>query len=493
MGNKMNTKLIFALFITSIFLSACTQPTSSGAYPPLVSIPVTPTIIAVYPAPTSLPIVVPPTPTHIPVNLTPAQMAAVQALSEKYNIPVDQIHIIGSEAKTWPSGCLGVVIPGVMCTDMIVEGFSIKLEANGQQFEIHTNQDGTSVVDATQKLTTLGFVVYTADRTIQVVNSNIPRGPTYNPAFNGFLPQGGSILGTAYVLDSTNQAKVVAVDAKGSHDLTFIQKPTYGLALWRGGPGTSPLLAWGIELADSTQPSSLQISGLDGSQLETLLTLDPGTVSTKLVAEFWSADGQLLYFSMEPDGIGGYILFSGATNLYQINIATKQVTEIIPMNPYAPTWGICLDAISVDYRFVADHCTQNVITIRDLSTGGKTTIQPPADVTGYQQMGSARFSPTGERVAFALAQGDPNNERGWVAVGDSSGGVAKLILAGDAGSYYTVQGWLNDQTLLVQSNSMVCDLTCSNELLTVGADGSNPAKVADGSFLTVIDNRKGFR
>ena len=488
MGNKMNTKSIFALFITSIFLYACTQPTSSGAYPAPVSIPATATTIAVYPAPTSLPIVVPPTPTHIPVDLTPAQMTAVQAVSDKYNIPVDQIHVTGSEAKTWPSGCLGVVIPGVLCTDMIVEGFSIKLEANGQQFEIHTNQDGTSVVDAAQQLASLGFVVLTTDQTIQVVNSNIPLGRTYNPAFNGFLPSGGSILGTAYVLDSTNQAKVVAVDANGAHDLTFIQKPTYGLALWQGGPGTSPLLAWGTELAYNTQPSSLQISELDGSQLETLLTLDPGTVSTKLVAEFWSADGQSLYFSKEPDGIGGYILFSGANNLYQINIATKQVTEIISLS-HEIRRGICLDAISVDYRFVADHCMQNVITIRDLSTGGTTTIQPPAEVTGYQQMGSARFSPSGDRVAFALAQGDPSNERGWVAIGDQLGGVAKLILAGDAGSYYTVLGWLDDQTLLLQSNSLVCDLTCSNELLTVGADGSNPTKVADGSFLTVIDNR----
>jgi tricorn protease-like protein len=135
---------------------------------------------------------------------------------------------------------------------------------------------------------------------------------------------------------------------------------------------------------------------------------------------------------------------------------------------------------------VTDHCTQDVITIHDLSTGGTTTIQPPAEVTGYQQMGSARFSPTGDRVVFAMAQGDPNNERGWVAVGDRSGGVAKLIMVmvGDAGSYYTVQGWLDDQTLLVQSNSDVGD-----QLFTVGVDGSNPTKVADGSLLTVIDNR----
>jgi hypothetical protein len=235
---------------------------------------------------------------------------------------------------TGPNGCLGVVIPGVMCTDVVTQGFRIMLTANGQQFEIHTNHDGSSVIDAVQQLATLKFVVYTADWTIQVVNSNIPLGPTYNPAFNGFYPIGGAILGTAYVLDFAIQDKVVAVDANGSHDLAFIQNPTDGLAIWRGGTGTKPLLAWGTHATSSDHTSSLQISNPDGSNLETLLTIDSWIyIPVELVAEIWSADGQSLYFSKEPVGIGGYILFSGASNLYQINIATKQVTEIISLNP----------------------------------------------------------------------------------------------------------------------------------------------------------------
>ena len=418
----------------------------------------------------------------------PAQQAAIQYVSKNYNIPADQIKVVSTEATTWPNGCLGVDIPGVLCTDVIVDGFNIKLEANGQQFEIHTNQDGTSVTDAAEQLSTLGFVVSTIDRTIQVVNPNIPLGPTYNPAFNGFLPSGGSILGTAYVLDFTNQAKVISIDANGSRDLSFIQNPNYGLAIWRGGPGTQPLLAWGTQPTGTTQTSSLQISHPDGSNLETLLTVDRETSGPiQLVAEIWSADGQSLFFSKEPVGLGGYIPFSGASNLYKINLATKDITEIIPQAP--PTNPqTCLDAISGDYRFVADHCVQNVITIRDIQNGETTTIQTPADAAGYRLLGSARFSPDSNRVAFALAQGDPSNERGWVAVGDSTGGLAKLILVGEAGSYYTVQGWLDDQTVLVQSNPIMCNGACSSQLFTVGVDGSNPTRVADGSLITVIDH-----
>jgi hypothetical protein len=489
MSNKMNTKSIFALLITLSFLTACAQPTSTGTYPPPVTIPATPTTVANYPGPTTQPTEILPTPTQIPVDLTPAQLAAIQEVSKKYNIANNQITIASTEEKTWPNGCLGVVIPGVLCTDLIVDGFNIQLEANGQKFEIHTNQDGTNVVDAAQQLATLEFVVSTIDRTIQVVNPNIPLGPTYNPAFNGFLPSGGSILGTAYVLDFTNQAKGVAIDANGSHDLTFIQNPNYGLALWRGGLGTQPLLAWGTQPTGTTQTSSLQISNPDGSNLETLLTVDIGTDGPiQLVAEFWSADGQSLYFSKEPVGLGGYIPFSGASNLYKIDLVTKQVTEIIPQTPVTSP-QICLDAISGDYRFVADHCALNVITIRDLQNGGSTTIQAPADVVDYRLLGSARFSPDGSRVAFALAQGDPSNERGWVAVGDSTGGLSKLILVGEAGSYYTVHGWLDDQTLLVQSNPIMCTQDCGSQLFTVGVDGSNPTKVADGNLLTILDNR----
>ena len=345
----------------------------------------------------------------------------------------------------------------------------------------------TLPADASQLLPSIQLVVSTSDGTVRIVEPNISLNATQAPAFNGLLPSGGSFAGTAYVLDSTNQVKVVAIDANGAHNLSFIQNPTtYGLAVWQGGGGTQPRLAWGTQSTSSTLSSSLQISAPDGSQLETLLTQDATNPTTQLVAEFWSADGQSLYFSKEPMGLGGYILFGGASNLYLINISTKEVTEVIPLAPSSGPQA-CLDAISADYRYVADHCLQNTITIRDLTSGGTTTILPPVDVTGFKFAGSARFSPDGSRLAFALARGDQNNERGWVAVSDGTSGGSKLILTGQAGTYYTVAGWLNDQTLLVQStNSLDCTPYCSSELWTVRVDGTNPQKVADGSLLTVI-------
>ncbi len=95
-----------------------------------------------------------PTPTRVRVDLTPAQRAALTALSEKLGLPVSKITLVSTEAVTWPNGCLGIVRMGVLCTQAKVPGFKIILEANGQKYEFHTNQDGSIVqlVEGAQNL-----------------------------------------------------------------------------------------------------------------------------------------------------------------------------------------------------------------------------------------------------------------------------------------------------------------------------------------------------
>ena len=84
-----------------------------------------------------------PTPTHIPVDLTPAQRAAINALMKQLNLSADKITLVSTEAVEWPDGCLGIVRMGVMCTQAVVPGFKIILEANDQKYEFHTNQNGS--------------------------------------------------------------------------------------------------------------------------------------------------------------------------------------------------------------------------------------------------------------------------------------------------------------------------------------------------------------
>jgi hypothetical protein len=292
-------------------------------------------------------------------------------------------------------------------------------------------------------------------------------------------------LNTVYVLDFANQTKAVAVEASGTRVLSFVQNPNYALAVWPGGASAAPLLAWGTQPSGDNFNTSLVVSGVDGAHLETLLS-EPGNTSGphQLMAERWSADGTSLYFSREPVGIGGYIVFSGASSLYRMEVASRQVTELIPFNVQPGGRMICLDDLSADDRLVADHCADKVITVRDLTTGQGTTIQPPPGVTGFGVLGSARFSPDGSRVAFALAKGDPSAEQGWVALSQGLSGASQVVLTGQPGEYFLVDGWLNSQTLLVESNNVQCT-TCNTTLLAAAIDGSNTTKLGDGTYLAL--------
>ena len=79
-------------------------------------------------------------------DFTVAEQAAITALSKTLDVPPGQIKLISTEAVNWPDGCLGVQRIGVMCTQAVVPGFKIVLDAAGKQFEVHTDEDGSSVV-----------------------------------------------------------------------------------------------------------------------------------------------------------------------------------------------------------------------------------------------------------------------------------------------------------------------------------------------------------
>ncbi|MGH2521964.1 MAG: hypothetical protein ACRDH2_05615, partial [Anaerolineales bacterium] len=155
---------------------------------------------------------------------------------------------------------------------------------------------------------------------------------------------------------------------------------------------------------------------------------------------------------------------------------------------------VCIDDFYGEAQRVAERCGTPTVNIRDLTTGQVTSIQPPTDgsnlgplgeaVSSHQLVGSARFSPDGQRVAYALAKGDPNDELGWVAVSEGLSGASKLVANSQPGSYFTVIGWLSDDVLLLQLNGVTPEIKPS--VWVIGASGADGFQLVEGTFLALL-------
>lgn len=80
-----------------------------------------------------------------PIDRTPAALAARQRLAQDTGIAIDNINVTKLEPAEWSDSCLGVRIPDMVCSQVIVPGYRIIMTANGRQYEAHTNQDGSIV------------------------------------------------------------------------------------------------------------------------------------------------------------------------------------------------------------------------------------------------------------------------------------------------------------------------------------------------------------
>lgn len=279
-----------------------------------------------------------------------------------------------------------------------------------------------------------------------------------------------AVAETLYLVADTAdfRARAYSLSASGVTPLNFIEKISQGFDF------TAAQVAWDTYTTDAPLTSQIFVSALDGTQQQTVLTETNDNSLRVLVVAGWSRDGQQLYFSREPLGIGGYILFGGISNLSVYSLADGSSQELISSEAAV---AICLDALSPDEQWVADHCETKAVAVRNLKTGERNQIAPPVGLTEANLAGSARFSPDGTQVAYSLARGEPENEQGWVAVSEGLSGGSHLIATSPPGGYFTVAGWLDANTVVLQ----FWGATASVWLARV--DGSDLKRLAEGTFL----------
>lgn len=78
----------------------------------------------------------------IPLPLDPANEAiatqAKQDLAQRLSVSTDQIDLVEVQSVSWPDGSLGCPQPGMMYTQMVVDGLLIRLRARGNIYEYHS-------------------------------------------------------------------------------------------------------------------------------------------------------------------------------------------------------------------------------------------------------------------------------------------------------------------------------------------------------------------
>jgi hypothetical protein len=266
--------------------------------------------------------------------------------------------------------------------------------------------------------------------------------------------------------------------------LEVVQDVYQGFAAYIGPAAPQGRLAWETVTPDAAGQgliSRIYVSSPDGSDARVVLE-EIYQEPRVLRVWRWAADGERLYFSKEPSGLGGYLLFTGISNLWVYNLADGSTTELVPDRTHS---AICLDDLSADGGLATHHCEPGLIGVRAVPGGSTAWIEPPADVPEFGAHGDARLSPDGNRVAFALARRDPENEQGWVAVSDGLEGGSRLVAAAAAGDYFQVKQWLDGETLLLQSAGAVPGVW------TVRADGSDLRRLADGTVIGVMAGAAG--
>lgn len=77
-----------------------------------------------------------------------AVMEVVSKLSQDLSVSINEIEIVSFEQVEWPDSCLGVPEEGQTCAQVITPGYRVMLEVDGNQYEFHSNMDGTLILMA---------------------------------------------------------------------------------------------------------------------------------------------------------------------------------------------------------------------------------------------------------------------------------------------------------------------------------------------------------
>ena len=267
-------------------------------------------------------------------------------------------------------------------------------------------------------------LAYARPNTAQVVGESIY-----------YVASGGSSLGGV--------VRRVTADGVETLDFTFAEPQA---SLTFAVSEDDQRIAWAYSIYDSAGLSSqLWIADIDGGNSQMIVESDPADSLAEyfaLEAMRWMDDGDLIY-AWQVTGIGGYILFFGWSSLYRYSPADGALTPLVPATEDAA--GPCWFGISPDGDYAAGGCGEEGMRERELASGTDTAFERFPD---QGQQGAAAYSPSGARLAYAIARGDPDDEAGQVLV-RLSRGEAPTAIASQSPGYFDRILWADEDRMVV--------------------------------------------
>lgn len=190
--------------------------------------------------------------------------------------------------------------------------------------------------------------------------------------------------------------------------------------------------------------TELWIANLDGRAPSLVAATDEADDIAEyfvLEAVRWLPDGDLIY-AWQATGIGGYILFFGWSSLYRFDPDTGATTPLAALGPdvTAPCWT----GVTDDGGYVVGACGGGSGVVERAVASGVELALPILPDQG--QAGAAVYAPSGERFAYAIARGNPDDEAGQVVLVPSRG-AGPIVLATHAPGAFHRLAWLDEDRL----------------------------------------------
>ena len=286
-------------------------------------------------------------------------------------------------------------------------------------------------------------------------------------------PNSYQVVGDAiYYVDSGGTGlggNVKRVTAVGVEDLAFTTVPDLAILKFTVSDDQS-MIAWA---SGEWGNSELWTSDINGGGAQLIIQSDPshGLEDYYVLETYrWTVDGDLL-FSWQISGIGNLAYF-GYSSMYRYSPATGEITALYeaPVSGGMPCWSM----VSPDELYLVGACIGESeipgVREREVSTGIETVLPL---LPNQDQSGSAAYSPSGSRLAYAYVRGGMDDIDGYIAVRLNPGEDPQSIASVLDGSFRNIY-WVDEDRLAVQgseANVAVVYLLTIDGVLTPIAEG----------------------